>query len=96
MKLIVLLLASVSILTLSSCDKKKVPEEDTTIEHEAEKGIHAVIHGDAEIIIIDGCEYMIYKAKIGSNRGYGFMAHKGNCKNPIHIYRKSETDKTTP
>lgn len=96
MKLIVLLLASVSILTLSGCDKKSVPEEDTTIEREAEEGIQRVIQGDAEIIIIEGCEYIIYKANNGSNRGYGFMAHKGNCKNPIHICRKSETDNTTP
>lgn len=48
-------------------------------------------HGDTEtydrddfdIIEIEGCEYI----KINSAYG-GWMAHKGNCKNYIHIYNK--------
>ena len=46
-------------------------------------------HGDTEtydrndfdIIEIDGCQYI----KINSAYG-GWMAHKGNCNNQIHIY----------
>lgn len=30
---------------------------------------------------IDGCEYLIRSAGYG-----GYMAHKGDCKNPIHPY----------
>lgn len=32
-----------------------------------------------EIIVIDSCEYIYFKSM-----GY---AHKGNCRNPIHIYK---------
>ena len=39
--------------------------------------------GDFETIVIEDCEYLIRDTYFG-NAGYGFMAHKGNCKNPIH------------
>ncbi len=41
-----------------------------------------------EIITFDGCEYLIHKEQPDNNKALGFMAHKGNCKNPIHC--KSE------
>lgn len=34
-------------------------------------------------IEIEGCEYLVYSCSSGYS-GFGFMAHKGNCKNPIH------------
>lgn len=37
-----------------------------------------------EIIKIDGCEYFQFKAA----QGYKHIAHKGDCKNPIHCYNK--------
>lgn len=37
-----------------------------------------------EVIQIDGCEY-IYHAIFSRE---GLLTHKGNCKNPIHIYNK--------
>lgn len=37
-----------------------------------------------EVITYDGCEYLIYKDEADANSSYGFMAHKGNCSNPIH------------
>lgn len=37
---------------------------------------------------MDGCEYIVYKDRIDANESYGFMTHKGNCKNPIHCYNK--------
>ena len=36
-------------------------------------------------IEIEGCEYIVYSCSSGYS-GFGFMAHKGNCKNPIHRY----------
>ena len=97
MKIIILLLiASVSSLMLSGCEREKNPEEDTPLEHEIEKGIQRVMLGDVEIIVIDGCEYIVYNQQNGHNQGYGFMAHKGNCKNPIHIHAESETIQTAP
>lgn len=66
------------------CEDEKVIDEDTPLENRTENSIHSVKAGDVEIIVIDDCEYIIYKETDGSNRAYGFMAHKGNCKNPIH------------
>lgn len=37
-----------------------------------------------ETITFEGCEYIIYKEHPSNNTAMGFMAHKGNCKNPIH------------
>jgi hypothetical protein len=37
-----------------------------------------------ETLILEGCEYIIYKEHPANNTAMGFMAHKGNCKNPIH------------
>ncbi|MCP4336374.1 MAG: hypothetical protein GY679_00815 [Mycoplasma sp.] len=35
---------------------------------------------DYEIVEIDNCEYIIMDRANGGYQGYGFMAHKGNCK----------------
>jgi hypothetical protein len=43
-----------------------------------------------EVITYDGCEYLIYKNEADANSGYGFMAHKGNCSNPIHGHNKEK------
>lgn len=37
-----------------------------------------------ETITFEGCEYLIYKEQPSNNKAMGFMAHKGNCSNPIH------------
>lgn len=39
-------------------------------------------------ITYDNCEYLIYKEELDANEAMGFMAHKGNCKNPIHCKTK--------
>lgn len=38
---------------------------------------HEEINRIAEVVEFDGCEYVL---------GWRTMAHKGNCKNPIHKY----------
>lgn len=76
------------------CEQQTTPDEDTQLEHTAEGLINIVSRGDVEVIIIDGCEYLIYKEEHGSNQGYGFMSHKGNCKNPIHIYNEASSSKS--
>ncbi len=35
-----------------------------------------------QTIVIEGCEYLYFPAGNGS-----VMSHKGNCNNPIHLYR---------
>lgn len=33
----------------------------------------------------DGCQYL-EKTRTILDKGYGYLAHKGNCDNPIHLY----------
>ena len=89
----VLLIISV-FFTFYSCEPP-IPEEDTQLEHKAETMIHEIPDGDLEILEIEGCEYIIYKEIEGSNRAFGYMSHKGNCKNPIHIYQNPDIVKDT-
>ncbi|NNC95364.1 MAG: hypothetical protein HKN92_07350 [Chitinophagales bacterium] len=65
-------------------------EEDTPLEHSTELKIHNLEPGDVEILVIDECEYIVYKEKDEGNYAYGYMAHKGNCSNPIHSFNRTE------
>ena len=78
-------------LILSACLETK-PDEDSPIEHETELITHSIPEGDLEILVIEGCEYIVYKDGRGSNHGFGYMSHKGNCNNPIHIYNDLSSD----
>ena len=86
MKKTTLIFTILTLLISLGCEPP-APEEDTPLEHQTENFIHKMKEGDLEIMIIEGCEYFIYKEVEGSNHGFGYMAHKGNCKNPIHCYR---------
>lgn len=82
------------ISSLVSCIE--MPEKELIIDPEElvknpKKFIHSLDEGSMETVIIDGCQYLIYKEAMGSNLGHGYMAHKGNCNNPIHIYNSPET-----
>jgi len=51
----------------------------------------AEIHEEGEyhftVIEADGCEYlMLMMDRNHPHEGFGFFAHKGNCRNPIHLY----------
>jgi len=39
-----------------------------------------------KIVVIDDCQYILYDITFGYN-GYGMLTHKGNCNNPIHVYK---------
>ena len=39
------------------------------------------------IVTIEGCEYIVNQNSYGE-----ILTHKGNCKNPIHIYNKIEKE----
>ena len=60
-----LILAVVSMFTLSGCYQNNI-KPTRLIEN-------------YEVVVIDSCEYIFYSEKRGHS-GYGFMAHKGNCK----------------
>ncbi len=62
--------------TLCSCDRNDYSVNKSHIEDiDIEK---------IEIITVDNCEYLIYREDKDQNSAYGFMAHKGNCSNPVH------------
>ncbi len=78
---------------LLACSPEPVPEEDDIRERNAEEAIKGLRPRDFEIIVIDECEYLFYTETFGGGTtGYGFMAHKGNCMNPVHVYNKAATD----
>lgn len=68
------------ICSFSGCTTSEITsKEDKAIEDKK----HAErLESAFNVIILDGCEYY----QLG-NRKIGFMAHKGNCKNPIHNCR---------
>lgn len=47
--------------------------------------ISKIENNQFEVITFESCEYLIYKEQPSNNKAMGFMAHKGNCSNPIHI-----------
>jgi hypothetical protein len=71
-----LLLATLLIGMVSSCEEPTVTKQSTKIV--TEFGAHPM-----DIIIIEGCEYLQYSA------GHRYsLCHKGNCKNLIHPENK--------
>ena len=84
MKFRIILVLLTILYPLISCTEKPPKDEDTPLEHNTEESIHKVADGDLEIIDIDGCQYIVYKEVESANRAFGYMAHKGNCANPIH------------
>ena len=87
---VILIVSAISI----GCEQP-ILNEQTTLKPPDQLEIHTIEHHNIEILEIDGCEYIIYKEKDGTNLAYGYMAHKGNCKNPIHAYKMSLTNSDT-
>lgn len=46
-----------------------------------------VMKNHIQTLELEGCEYWVYSCSRG-NLGFGFMSHKGNCKNPIHQHNR--------
>lgn len=88
MKIKCILFCSAIICLFNSC--KNVQEESIknqnnyTKESSIETEINKLPFSKMTVITFDDCEYLIYKEEFDSNETLGFMAHKGNCKNPIH------------
>ncbi len=66
------------------------PKEGTPSEEQIGEKTDSIAYGCVEILIIDECQYIIYKERDGTNRAYGYMSHKGNCDNPIHYYQRHD------
>lgn len=68
-----------------SCDSQGNKTENLTLENKSiEEDFKNIPVNKVTVVIIDGCEYIFYKEDKDTNSSYGFMAHKGNCSNPIH------------
>ncbi len=83
---------TILLFLFSACETQAPIKEVKEIEVPTEQLINKIDVHDLEIIEIDGCEYIFYKKSPSTNKGFGFMAHKGNCKNPIHFYSRSRKD----
>lgn len=81
---------------LIGCEKETEQENDAEVEELVKLSLREAAHEHVEIVVIDGCEYILYKETGNQNQGYGFMAHKGNCKNPIHVHNRVDTLKSEP
>lgn len=64
-KVLLLMFATLAII---SCGHK------TEAEREEAKRLDGF-----NIVVVDSCEYLI-KSEVGGYQGYGYFAHKGNCR----------------
>ncbi|VAW18735.1 hypothetical protein MNBD_BACTEROID03-1014 [hydrothermal vent metagenome] len=83
---------TIVLFLFNACETQTQKKEVQKIETPAEELINKIEIHDLEILEIENCEYIFYKKSPNTNRGFGFMAHKGNCKNPIHYYSRSRKD----
>jgi predicted RNA-binding Zn ribbon-like protein len=74
----------------TSCNTKTKEKVEEKIVVLPKHLINRIDIHQLEIIEIDNCEYIFYKKAPNRNMGFGFMSHKGNCKNPIHYYNRNK------
>lgn len=73
------------LIVIASCNlQDDITEINSSEKSSIEQKIKNIPENKVSLIVYDGCEYIIYKEDKDSNSSYGFMAHKGNCSNPIH------------
>ncbi|MEP5613863.1 MAG: hypothetical protein ABJP45_16550 [Cyclobacteriaceae bacterium] len=75
-------------ILLVGCSKVQDAEDKPKEENAA---LDFSKNNEFETIVIEECEYIIVKKSPRSNQGFGLMSHKGNCKNPIHVYNSMDT-----
>lgn len=79
------------LFVLTSCDFQiERTENPNTGKTSTENKIKKVPINRIEVIVYDGCEYIIYKEDEDQNSALGFMSHKGNCSNSIHEYNSQK------
>jgi predicted RNA-binding Zn ribbon-like protein len=86
------ILSAILLFLFSACQPQTQEKEISVTEIQTEQLINEIDVHDLQILEIDKCEYIFYKKSPSTNRGYGFMAHKGNCKNTIHYYSRNKKD----
>lgn len=86
------IIPTILLFLFSACETQTQKKQVIETELQTEQLINKIDIHDLEILEIDNCEYIFYKKSPSTNKGYGFMAHKGNCKNPIHYYSRNKKD----
>lgn len=77
------ILLAVIVITLISCGEPELNKGENSLVNTSNAVNIKNIVNNHDIVDIDGCEYIIYAEEQGYS-GFGFMTHKGNCKNIIH------------
>lgn len=72
-----LLLGLLLALSLAGC------EESPTSRGRRIEEARRTVPPDYRVVEIEGCEYL----RVEVTHGYATLTHKGNCRNPIHIYQ---------
>lgn len=80
------ILFTILLLLFTACGESNSHEKDNSLIAPVQSIKNELIKKDIKIIVIDECQYILFKEQEGSLRGY--MAHKGNCNNPIHCYER--------
>jgi hypothetical protein len=75
------------ITLLNSCGSPSGSLESDSKVNQFEHRFDSIFLEDLEahmlVLEYEGCQYLVAKRDQGT-KGHGFMAHKGNCTNPIH------------
>lgn len=81
-----LCIISLLVLSVYACQYEEKSSIQYTVikKGSIEERIKNIPDHQLTVITHEGCEYLIYKEEKDQNSAFGFMAHKGNCKNPIH------------
>ena len=88
------IIPAILLFLISACQPITQEKEVSETETQTEQRINEIDVHDLEILVIDKCEYIFYKKSPNANKGFGFMAHKGNCKNSVHFYSQKSQVKS--
>ena len=92
MRTIDILIILATICVLSSCEQPLTLETGgEELKPQLNNVTHKNIAGHYEVLLIDNCQYILFSEKVGINLGYGYLSHKGNCSNSIHLYQNPDT-----
>lgn len=78
------MLFSIILLICIACGESNSHEKESGLTTPVQPLKNELIKKNFKIVVLDECQYIVYKEQEGSLRGY--MAHKGNCNNFIHYY----------
>lgn len=83
-----ILMVTITVVSCKDRDYEQLLLEQQRVRDSIEGSIEGktskIPKNQFETIIYEGCEYLIYKEEPDNNSAMGFMAHKGNCSNPVH------------